>query len=131
MLGAVFGPDLLIAVVFLLIPLGFVGLSVVAVVDVCSHSKVDFYAAGYSRTAWVVVIGALTLFYGFGCLNAAYYLIAVRPKVRQIEAARQRPSPSPSSSNVVGSSPRCCPHCREPVSGAGSFCSGCGAAIFR
>jgi hypothetical protein len=87
MFGMIFGPDLLVVVLFIFIPVCFLGLSIFALVDVSSHSKVDFYAAGYSRTAWIVVIGAFTLFYGFGCLIAAYYLIAVRPRVLRIEAA--------------------------------------------
>jgi general stress protein CsbA len=87
-ISAIFGPDLLIIVLFMLIPFCFLALSIVAIVDVASHSNVDFYAAGYSRTAWIVVIGVFTLFFGFGSLTAAYYLIAVRPKVRRIESAR-------------------------------------------
>ena len=51
MIDAIFGPDLVVAVLFILIPLGFLGLSIWAIVDVSSHSSVDFYAAGYSRTA--------------------------------------------------------------------------------
>ena len=87
MIGMIFGPDLLIVVLFILFPSCFLALSIFAIVDVASHSNVDFYAAGYSRTAWIVIIGVFTLFFGFGCITAAYYLIAVRPKVLRIEAA--------------------------------------------
>lgn len=86
MIGMIFGPDLLIVLLFMFIPFCFLGLSIFAIVDVASHSSVDFYAAGYSKTAWIVTIGVFTLFFGFGCLTAAYYLIAVRPKVLRIEA---------------------------------------------
>jgi hypothetical protein len=89
MLGMVFGPDLFVALLFILIPLCFLGLSIYAIVDVSSHSKVEFYEAGYSKTAWIVVIGFFTLFYGFGCLIAAYYMVAIRPKVVRIALARQ------------------------------------------
>jgi len=87
MFATIFGPDLLVVLPFMLIPLSFFGFSVFVIVDVASHSKVDFYDAGYSRTAWIVVIEVFTLFYGFGCLIAIYYLIAVRPTVLRIEAA--------------------------------------------
>ncbi len=129
MLGAVFGPDLVVAFLFILIPLCFLGLSIVAIVDICSHSKADFYAAGYSKVAWVVVIGTLTLFYGFGCLDAAYYLIAVKPKVQRIETSRRR-SPLITSHGPT-SALESCSHCGEPISGAGRYCSGCGLAISR
>ncbi|HEY1761702.1 MAG TPA: hypothetical protein VGG17_03815 [Acidimicrobiales bacterium] len=87
MFAAIFGPDLLVVLLLLFIPLCFLGLSIFAIVDVSSHSKVDVYAAGYSRTAWIVIIGVFTLFYGFGCLIGVYYLIAVRPKILRVKAA--------------------------------------------
>jgi hypothetical protein len=116
MLAAVFGPDLLIGLLFLFIPLGFLGLSIYAIVDVSSHSKVDFYVAGYSRTAWIVVIGLLTLLYGFGSLIAVYYLIVVRPKVVRVEA---------------GSPLGYCSACGTSIAGNGRYCSNCGVATFR
>ncbi len=81
----IFGPDILIVA---LIPLFVFGLSIWAIVDVSSHSQRDFYEAGSSKVAWIVVIAVFTFFIGFGCLIAAYYLIAVRPKVRRIEAGQ-------------------------------------------
>ena len=78
----IFGPDLIIVAV---LPLVVFGLSIWAIVDVSSHSKRDFYEAGSSKTAWIVMIALFTLLYGFGCLIAIYYLIRVRPKVRMIE----------------------------------------------
>jgi len=81
--GVVFGPDLLIVLLVVLIP---IGLSIWAIVDVSSHSKHDFSEAGSSKTAWIVVIALFTIFYGFGSLIAIYYLIRVRPKVRKVEA---------------------------------------------
>jgi hypothetical protein len=66
MLSMVFGPDLLVVLLLIAVPLCFLGLSIYAVVDVSSHSKAEFYAAGYSKTARIVVIVVFTLFYGFG-----------------------------------------------------------------
>jgi hypothetical protein len=130
MLSAVFGPDLLILFGFILIPLCFLGFSIFAIVDASSHSKLDFYAAGYSKTAWIVVIGVFTLFYGFGCLNAAYYLIAVRPKIVRIEAARRSPPPNSSGSDV-DSPLGFCSNCGAAIAGAGRYCSSCGATVPR
>lgn len=127
MLGMVFGPDLVVAVLFILIPLGFLGLSIYAIVDVSSHSRVDFYEAGSSKAAWIVVIGVFTLFYGFGCLIAAYYLIAVRPKVLRIEVAR-RDGRAVSGNHDRISARGFCSHCGSLIAGAGRFCSNCGAA---
>jgi len=128
MIDAIFGPDLVVAVLFILVPLGFLGLSIWAIVDVSSHSSVDFYAAGYSRTAWIVVIGVFTLLYGFGCFIGAYYLIAVRPKVMRVEAARQNPSLVSHGGDF--SSPRgFCPSCGSPFACADKYCSQCGVAI--
>ncbi|HWD96942.1 MAG TPA: hypothetical protein VG246_11025 [Acidimicrobiales bacterium] len=125
MLGMIFGPDLFV-VVLLIIPL-CLGLSIFAVVDVASHSKEDFFDAGYSKTAWIVVICVFTLFYGFGCLIAAFYLIAVRPKVARIETRR---GPGlVSADNHVSGVLGYCASCGVPVAGAGRYCSNCGVAV--
>jgi hypothetical protein len=124
MFAAVFGPDLVVAVLFLFIPLAFLALSIIAIVDVSSHSKVDFYAAGYSKIAWIVIIGVLTLFYGFGCLNAAYYLIAVRPKILRVEAARK--ADAYASHLDVESPLGFCSACGASIAGNGKYCSNCG-----
>ncbi|MHB8379762.1 MAG: DUF2516 family protein [Acidimicrobiales bacterium] len=79
----IFGPDLLIIAA---IPLVLFGLSIWAIVDVSSHSKGDFYQAGSSKVAWIIVIALFTFFYGFGSFIAIFYLIRVRPKVRKVEA---------------------------------------------
>jgi hypothetical protein len=84
--GEIFGPDILLVLIVPLVLLTLLSLSVWAIVDVASHSKRDFYEAGYSRTAWIIVIAVFTFFYGFGTLTAIYYLIRVRPKVLKVEA---------------------------------------------
>lgn len=82
----IFGPDLLIVLLIPILILALVGISVWAIVDVSSHSKRDFYEAGSSKVAWIIVIAFFTFFYGFGSFIALYYLIRVRPKVLKIEA---------------------------------------------
>ncbi len=79
--GEIFGPDLVIVLMVPIVVLALLGTSIWAIVDVSSHSKRDFYEAGSSKTAWIVVIAVFTFFYGFGVFIALYYLIRVRPKV--------------------------------------------------
>lgn len=83
LVSEVFGPDILIVAA---VPLVLFGLSIWAIVDVSSHSKRDFYEAGSSKVAWIIVIALFTFFYGFGSLIAVFYLIRVRPQVRMVEA---------------------------------------------
>ncbi len=78
----VFGPDTLIVFA----PLILIALSIWAIVDVSSHSNTDFYEAGYSKTAWIIVIAFLTFVFDCGFFIAIYYLIVVRPKLRKVEA---------------------------------------------
>jgi cellobiose-specific phosphotransferase system component IIC len=84
-LSLIIGPDIVVVLLALVFIFSLFALSVYAIIDIASHSRVDFYRAGYSKTAWIVVICVCTLFWGFGVFNAAYYLIAVRPKVRRVE----------------------------------------------
>jgi len=82
LVSEIFGPDLIIVGLFTFVLFGF---SNWAIIDASSHSKRDFYEAGSSKIAWIIVIALFTFFYGFGCLIAIYYLNWVRPKVRRIE----------------------------------------------
>jgi hypothetical protein len=54
-----------------------------AVIDALARPAVAFYAAGSNKTAWVIVLLVATFVLGIGLFLAAYYLIAVRRKVRQ------------------------------------------------
>jgi hypothetical protein len=76
MLADVFGPDLLIVLVVLALPLW-------AIIDAISRPAVAFYAAGSNKTAWVIVLLVATFVLGIGLFLAAYYLLVVRRKVRQ------------------------------------------------
>ena len=71
------GPTVMILALFtMLIPLW-------AVIDALTRPAVAFYAAGSNKTAWVIVLLVATFVLGIGLFLAAYYLIAVRRKVRQ------------------------------------------------
>jgi general stress protein CsbA len=123
----IFGPDLLVVLFVLIFLLGFLGISIWAIVDVSSHSKEDFDSAGSSKTAWIIVISVFTVFYGCGSLIAIYYLLVVRPKVLRVEgqaldggvAARR------SDARTTG---LFCENCGTPFSAQGKFCSSCGMA---
>jgi hypothetical protein len=84
--SAAFGPDILIVLTVLILLLALFGLSIWAIIDASLHSKRDFFEAGSSKVAWIIVIAIFTVFFGFGTLIAIYYLIRVRPKVLMIEA---------------------------------------------
>ena len=70
------GPELLIILVWLL-PL-VVG--VLALVDLAQRPEAQLEAAGQSKTVWLIV-AILSLFVPCVFLGAAYYLLAVRPKL--------------------------------------------------
>ncbi len=76
MLGDVFGPDQLIVLLVIALPL-------MAIMDALRRPAVAFYAAGSNKTAWVIVLLVATFVLGIGLFLAAYYLISVRRKVRQ------------------------------------------------
>jgi hypothetical protein len=79
-LAAIFetGPN--IGLVFIMIVA--VAVPVVAVVDAVSWPAWAFSGAGSNKTAWVIVlVGAAVL--GIGVLLGAWYLLGVRPGVKQ------------------------------------------------
>jgi hypothetical protein len=128
MLSEIFGPDLFVVPIFLVVVLGLFALAIFAIIDASSHSKEDFYVAGYSKTAWILVIAIATLFSGFGVILAAYYLIAVRPKVRRIEATPGARTSLPGGRDESGPF---CSSCGAPAAGEGRYCSGCGRPILH
>jgi hypothetical protein len=76
MLAEVFDSDLVvITLIGVVIPIW-------AIVDALSRPAVAFYGAGSNKTAWVMVL-VVTTFLGLGLLLGAYYLLAVRGKVRR------------------------------------------------
>lgn len=66
----------------LLIVIGAMAVPVLAVVDVLLWPAWAFYGARSNKTAWVIVlIGATVL--GIGVFLGAWYLLGVRPRVKQ------------------------------------------------
>ena len=123
----IFGPDLLVVLIAFIFVLGFLGISIWAIIDVSSHSKEDFDSAGSSKTVWIILIAVFTVAYGFGSLIAIYYLLRVRPKVLKVEgqalgggAAIRR-----SDAKTIG---LFCANCGTPFSAPGRYCSSCGMA---
>jgi hypothetical protein len=76
MLADVFGPDVLIVLLVIALPLW-------AIIDALSRPAVAFYAAGSNKTEWVIVLLVATFVFGIGLFLAAFYLVSVRGKVRQ------------------------------------------------
>ena len=66
--------------IVLYMTLGNVVLTVWAVVDASSRSRVAFYVAGYNRTAWIVVL-VTAFFFALGAIPATVYLLGARPRV--------------------------------------------------
>jgi hypothetical protein len=126
-IGEIFGPDLFVVLVVVLALIALLALSIGAIVDVSSHSKRDFYAAGYSKTAWIIVIVLFTFFYGFGSLIAIYYLVQVRPKVLKIEA--QSTYGRGGTLRDANDSRPYCSHCGASVATGSNFCSRCGVTV--
>jgi hypothetical protein len=128
LLGEIIGPDLLVVLVVVLVLMALLVVSILAIVDVASHSKGDFYAAGYSKTAWIVVIALFTLFYGFGSFIAIYYLVAVRPKVLLIEQ-RSADARAGGMHHAGRDSKPYCSNCGASVRDGSKFCASCGIAV--
>lgn len=84
-MAAVFGGDLLVAVIVLLwvfvVPLW-------AIVDAAGRPAAAFHGAGSNKTAWIVAV-AVAWFFGLGFFLGGFYLLFTRPKVRrQMEGLR-------------------------------------------
>lgn len=127
MLSVIVGPDLVVVLIFLVVIFGLLAMSIFAIIDISSHSRHDFYVAGYSKTAWMLVIVIATLCTGFGALISAYYLIAARPKVLRVEAAGR--TYAVAGARRPGGTGSFCSSCGALASGAGRFCSSCGTPI--
>lgn len=124
----VFGPDLPIVLLVLVVGVGLLAMSIWAIVDISSHSKEDFQEAGSSKVAWITVISVFTVFYGFGTLIAVYYLTRVRPKVTRVSLQNSSRRPmSASRDTAPGTS--FCPKCGAKVTARGTFCTSCGGAL--
>lgn len=77
----IFGPDLVVVLLFLVI---FWGLPIWAVVDAASQTSSSFRAAGSSKSFWITLIIVFMFFFApIGIILALVYLLSVRPRVRR------------------------------------------------
>jgi hypothetical protein len=77
-LAEIFGPDLLLIVVFLVVPLW-------AIIDAATRPTPAWQAAGQSKPLWLSLIIVTTLLTGLiGLILSIVYLIVIRPKVRGV-----------------------------------------------
>lgn len=82
MLGDVFGPDLFVVLVVVLV--GLV-IPVWAIVDAASRPSAAFAAAGSSKAMWITLIVVFWLVTGLiGFVLACVYLASIRPRVRTV-----------------------------------------------
>jgi hypothetical protein len=82
MLGEVFGLDLVLVLLVLIV--GLV-VPVWAIVDAASRPSGAFSAAGSSKTMWIVLIVVGWLVTGLiGIILALVYLVSIRPRVRAV-----------------------------------------------
>jgi hypothetical protein len=71
--------------------LGFVvvvlawALQISALVSVASKSKVAFYQANSSKTAWVIILAVGLLIFPVGVFFAGYYFLGVQLRVRRFD----------------------------------------------
>jgi hypothetical protein len=72
------GPN--IGLVFIVIVA--VAVPVIAVIDALVWPGWAFYGAGSNKTAWVIVLVGATVL-GIGVFLGAWYLLGVRPRVKQ------------------------------------------------
>lgn len=79
-LAAVFGSDMLIVA---LVVGGGIVVPLWAIFDALSRPAGAFSAAGSHKTAWVIVLLVMTFVLGIGLFLGAFYLLSVRPRVRQ------------------------------------------------
>jgi hypothetical protein len=87
-LALIFGPSGPVTLFLVVVSLG---VPIWAVLDVVSHSRGDFYAAGSSRTAWIAVLVVATIaMEPIGFILSCVYLMSVRHKVRRIELTKFR-----------------------------------------
>lgn len=77
MIGA---PELVILLCITLFAIVPLVIGVVALIDIAQRSDEQMAAAGQSRTTWLIV-AVLSLVVPCVFLGAAYYLLAIRPKL--------------------------------------------------
>ena len=85
MIADIFGPDIFVAFVLIVISLAAIVVPIFAVIDAARRPGPAFAAAGSSKGLWIAVIVVFTLLTGVvGLILACIYLASVRPKVRAL-----------------------------------------------
>ncbi len=85
MIGDIFGPDIFVAFVLLVLSVATIAIPIWAVIDAASRPGPAFAAAGSSKGMWIALIVVFTVLTGLvGLVLACVYLASVRPKVRAL-----------------------------------------------
>jgi len=74
------GPELLVLLLILALAIVPLAVGVLALIDIAQRPEAQFLDAAQSRTTWLVV-AILSFFVPCVFMAAAYYLLAVRPKL--------------------------------------------------
>jgi hypothetical protein len=86
MTGAIFGPSLAgFGGAYLLMVIAFWVGPIAALVSVASQSRVAFYQAHSSKTAWIIILAVGILLSPIGFFFALYYFLLVRRRVRRFD----------------------------------------------
>jgi Na+/citrate or Na+/malate symporter len=83
MTAEIFGPTL--GGPFALLILWFWAMPISALVSVASQSKVAFYQAHSSKTAWIIILAVGLLLSPVGLFFSLYYFVFVRRRVRKFD----------------------------------------------
>jgi hypothetical protein len=85
MVAMIFGPSLSFVGAGFVLMLAAYALPIMAIVDVSGKSRVAFYQANSSKTAWIVVLAIGLLLSPLGIISAAYYFLGVRRRVQRFQ----------------------------------------------
>lgn len=85
LLGAIFGPDIFVALIVFVVGLATLVIPIWAIVDAASRPSGAFAAAGSSKAMWIAIIAVAWLLTGIvGLILGAVYLGSIRPRVKAI-----------------------------------------------
>jgi Na+-driven multidrug efflux pump len=83
----IYGPDLLIVLLVLIVAIAALAVPLWAIIDAASRPSGAFQAAGSSKGMWISLIAVFWLFTGIvGVILAIVYLASIRPSVRAAAA---------------------------------------------
>ena len=81
----VFGPSIGFVGFGLVLAVLAYALPIMAIVDVSGKSRVAFYQANSSKTAWIIVLAIGLLLSPLGIFSSAYYFLGVRRRVLRFQ----------------------------------------------